>query len=119
MKNVLRKLLKYLTHFIPYGILKLCNKIPSSAHTQINRVYGKIYFPEYLDTYSNCPLPDIYNHEGGKIDLYFIRDSIMNYLYSDGKYFQWDKYNIGLDTHFYTHKSMLETMGNPKIKYGR
>ncbi len=35
----------------------------------------------------------------------------------NSKYFLWDKFNIGLDTHFYTHGSILETMGNPQKKY--
>ena len=30
----------------------------------------------------------------------------------------WDRYNIGLKTHFYSHESMLETMGNPIRRYG-
>lgn len=53
------------------------------------------------------------------MELFFIRDVHGAHLvYSGSKYFQYDRYNFGLDTHFYTHNSMLEVMGKPKRKYG-
>ena len=54
------------------------------------------------------------------MSIFFIRDS---HFAHDGsgprsKYFIWDRFNIGLETHFYTHNCMLETMGKPSRKYG-
>ena len=82
--------------------------------------YGKIYLPYYnIGAPLNNNYPEIYNHEGNKIELFFIRDVHgAHIVYSNSKYFQYDRYNFGLDTHFYTNNSMLQTMGKPKRKYG-
>jgi hypothetical protein len=67
----------------------------------------------------NNQYPDMYNRDGNKIELFFIRDMHFAFdVYSYSKYFQFDRYNFGLDTHFYTHNFMLETMGKPQRKYG-
>lgn len=87
----------------------------------INKEYGKIYFPAYnLNFKISNKIPDIYNKDGQKMDMFFIRDiHSANSPYGfSSKYFMWDRYNIGLDTHFYTHNSMLESMGKPVNKYG-
>lgn len=62
----------------------------------------------------------IYNEEGDPMDTFFIRDfhRATNPNWNNSKYFIWDRYNYGLDTHFYTHQAMLETMGQPVRKYG-
>jgi hypothetical protein len=53
------------------------------------------------------------------METFFIRDAhFAHNPCSSSQYFIWDRYNIGLDTHFYTHKAMLETMGSPKRRYG-
>jgi hypothetical protein len=53
------------------------------------------------------------------MELFFLRDIHgAHSVYSDSVFFQWDRYNFGLDTHFYSHNAMLETMGKPKRKYG-
>lgn len=54
------------------------------------------------------------------MDSYFIRDfhRASNPNWNNNQYFIWDRYNYGLDTHFYTHQAMLETMGQPIRKYG-
>lgn len=82
--------------------------------------YGKIYFPLYN---AGVPIrnftPDIYNAWGRKMDVFFIRDihTAHNPYSEQSQYFLWDRYNIGLDTHFYTHATVKETMGNPKRKF--
>ena len=86
-----------------------------------NSEYGKIYFPYYfLDIKIHGQKPDIYNKDGGKMDIFFIRDMHCAHepYMTCSKYFLWDRFNIGLDTHFYTHQAMLETMGNPTYRYG-
>jgi hypothetical protein len=64
--------------------------------------------------------PEIYNKDGDRMDMYFLRDmhtACHPYNYNS-KHFVWDRYNVGLDTHFYTHNCMLEQMGKPSRKYG-
>lgn len=65
-------------------------------------------------------IPTVYNQEGRPYDFYFIRDvhGAANPYVDTGKYFIWDRYDFGLKTHFYTHKAMLQTMGQPDRKYG-
>lgn len=64
--------------------------------------------------------PEIYNRFGQKMDMFFIRDrhfSISPYG-TFPTYFLWDRFNYGLNTHFYTGKSVKETVGSPAVKYG-
>lgn len=63
--------------------------------------------------------PEIYNKYGYRMDIYFLRDIHFSHKpYYSGEFFMWDRYNWGLDTHFYTHNAMKQTMGNPIRKYG-
>jgi hypothetical protein len=97
---------------------KSCHKIEQQyAHS---RFYGKIYFPTYnLECRLSDKEPEIYNKDGQKMETFFIRDShFAHNPCGTSKYFTWDRYNIGLDTHFYTHNAMLQTMGSPTKKYG-
>ena len=82
--------------------------------------YGKIYYPNYnLDVEFFDGRPNLYNEFGEKLKLFFIRDnSFANDPSRYSRYFLWDRYNFGLKTHFYSHKHMLETMGNPDKRYG-
>jgi len=123
---MIKKIKKVLKNIPIVGniLIKLKNRLSSSTppFSQIftHNVYGKFYLPYYNTAVQlNNHFPDIYNSEGKKMELFFIRDVHGAHLvYSDSKYFQFDRYNFGLDTHFYTHNSMLETMGKPKRKYG-
>jgi len=105
-------------------LIKLKNRVhpttPPYSQEFTHTIYGKFYVPYYNTTAPlNKHFPDIYNSEGKKIELFFIRDIHgAHIVYSNSRYFQFDRYNFGLDTHFYTHNSMLETMGKPKRKYG-
>jgi len=114
MRSVLQKIARYVS---PHGLSRLHQKMFSYS---LHEKYGKYYAPYYNQSYYlNNRYPDIYNGEGKKMELYFIRDVCGAHLvYSSSKYFQYDRYNFGLDTHFYTHNSMLETMGKPKKKFG-
>lgn len=89
--------------------------------TRIKTSYGKIWLPMYnLDVPISSQQPNIYNQEGRKMEAFFLRD--IHWAHSpyhmQSKYFVWDRYNIGLKTHFYSHNTMLEQMGNPDRKYG-
>ena len=82
---------------------------------------AQIYKPYYNTTYGpSGKQPPIYNQYGEPMELFFIRDMHTAHIpYGNvGKHFLWDRYNWGLDTHFYTHRAMLETMGKPVRKYG-
>lgn len=96
------------------------NVLKPSSNYFIHRKYGKVWYPYYLgNDVIQGGKPDIYNKNGQKMDLFFIRDTHTSANpYSGSKYFEWDRYNIALDTHFYSHKAMLETMGKPTRRYG-
>lgn len=81
--------------------------------------YGKIYYPNYnLDYKFEDRDSNLYNEFGEKLKVYFIRDGISAHKpYRESRYFLYDRYNFGLDTHFYSHEKMLETMGNPSHKF--
>lgn len=65
-------------------------------------------------------MPRIYNEEGQPLETYFIKNRHSQHapFGKEGKYFFWDRYNYGLDTHFYGPESMTGTLGNPQVKYG-
>lgn len=65
-------------------------------------------------------MPKIYNGEGRMLETYFIKNRHSQHapFGHEGKYFFWDRYNYGLDTHFYGPESMAKTLGNPRVKYG-
>ena len=87
--------------------------------SMVSSVYGPIYAPYY---HCHAPFegkPDFYNRDGKPLKGFFLRDAISAHLpYAGSKYFFWDHFNIGLDTHFYAHGAMLETMGHPARRYG-
>lgn len=83
--------------------------------------YKKIYSPIYNAAVPiSSEYPEVYNKNGQKMEFFFIRDRHSAHLPYIGKsnYFIWDRFNIGLKNHFYSHNAMLETMGTPDHKYG-
>ncbi len=79
------------------------------------------YYPLYNINAQMSPRKlKIYNQAGERMDSFFIRDfhRASNPYWNNSRYFIWDRYNYGLDTHFYSHQAMLETMGCPTRKYG-
>ena len=65
-------------------------------------------------------MPNIYNQERQLLETYFIKNRHSQHapFGHEGKYFFWDRYNYGLDTHFYGPESMPKTLGKPLVKYG-
>ena len=65
-------------------------------------------------------MPRIYNAKGQLLETYFIKNRHSQHapFGHEGKYFFWDRYNYGLDTHFYGPESMTKTLGYPLVKYG-
>lgn len=65
-------------------------------------------------------MPKIYNAKGQLLETYFIKNRHSQHapFGHEGKYFFWDRYNYGLDTHFYGPESMPKPLGKPVVKYG-
>ena len=59
--------------------------------------------------------PKTYNEAGQEKDRFFYRDIYRRFPIS--KYVEWDMYNFGLSTHFYSHTALRECVGNPTRKY--
>lgn len=99
-------------------VQRIIDKIRKKKKPKV--LYKTLHLPIYnLYEKIDGTQPEIYNKYGEKMKSVFIRDSILATWNSvRSRYIYWDKYNFALDYHFYTHKSMLETMGNPKKKYG-
>ena len=117
--DIKRKTVNFLSNFIPSARVRkdFRGYFLKSNHLK----YGHIYPPIY--DMNNClkGLPNIYNEYGEKMDVFFIRDKHMaTYPYAcpAPTYFLFDRYNVGLDVHFYTHNAMLERMGSPSKRYG-
>ncbi len=100
------------------------NKIEEYLYRHLRRVKNKAYGYVYLPNYNNKAKiidgdSNLYNEYGEKLEEFFIRDKhYRTHPYRESRYFTWDRYNFGLKTHFYSHESMLETMGNPDRRYG-
>ena len=127
MIRLLKKLLnvgpiKFLKPILRKMYIPILQSLQKQKMRLYHDVYGTIYYPPYNTSVeiNNIPMPHIYNREGRRMEQFFIRDAHGAHVPygSCSKYFLWDRYNIGLDTHFYTHESMLATMGNPSQRYG-
>lgn len=97
------------------------NRISRFVFNKLNENNEVIYYPIYN---TNAPISPkkafIYNADGNPMDTFFIRDFHTAHAPNQnaGKYILWDRYNYGLNIHFYTHQAMNETMGTPTDKYG-
>lgn len=116
------KIVKILAIFIPFKSLRkrFRKKFSTKETYQVkSKCYGKIWTPYYPDVKISSNIPEIYNKDGEKMEIFYLRDNFIAFLpyLNASKYFLWDRYNIGLDTHFYAHATILETNGNPKNKY--
>ncbi len=103
-----------------YFLMNLFGKNPERMSIKSD-IYGKTYLPIYNTGMTfDIKYPEIYNKEGEKMELFFLRDfhSAHDPYFFNSKYFLMDRFNFGLGTHFYTHNCMLEQVGKPKKKYG-
>ena len=100
------------------------SEIYKKAYKNFRRVKNKAYGYVYLPNYSNKVAisegsSNLYNEYGEKLEEFFIRDKhLRTHPYRISRFFIFDRYNLGLKTHFYSHESMLETQGNPDRRYG-
>ncbi len=113
IKEELQKIVDWriLSNFISdYGTYFKMGK----TNLSINLCYNYSLPPLYNDG-----IPSLgYSTEKEKKRVY-IRDRELAHIpYCGSKYFSFDRYNYGLETHFYTHKAMDYSLGTPKNKYG-
>lgn len=115
-------MLDYFLSFAKKKVRNYCQKIALSSVSlkAPHAKYGHIYYPMYnLDAEMADISPEFYTSDGRRMEMFFLRDShIAHAPYIASNHFQFDRYNFGLKTHFYTHGAMLETMGSPTKKYG-
>lgn len=103
-----------------YFLMNLIGRNPDRMSIK-TKPYGKVYLPIYNTNLEfNVREPELYNEDGEKMKLFFLRDfhSAHEPYFFKSKYFLMDRYNFGLKTHFYTHNCMLEQQGKPDKKYG-
>ncbi len=81
--------------------------------------YGKIHLPKY-----NMYLPfdkgesKIYNKQGELLKSVFLRDSQSSHSpYSNSEKVFFDRYNFGLDNHFYSQVDLFQRSGKPLHTY--
>lgn len=87
--------------------------------TLYHNVYGKIFLPKYNLSVPFDPTPaEIYNKKGEKLESIYLRDDLSAhspYLKSEKVFF--DRFNFGLEKHFYSQVNVFEQCGKPIHKY--
>ena len=62
--------------------------------------------------------PAIYNSQGQPMDMFFLKDNHLAHgPYDSNPYFLWDRYNWGLNVHFYTGRHILHPYPNAERVY--
>jgi hypothetical protein len=81
--------------------------------------YGKIFLPSYnMYVPFDDAVPELYNKNGERMKTVFIRDSQSSHSpYSNSQKVFFDRYNFGLDTHFYSQVDLLQRSGKPVHSY--
>ena len=81
--------------------------------------YGKIYLPKYnMYVPFDKAVPQVYKKNGELMKTVFVRDSQSAhapYSYSQKVFF--DRFNFGLDTHFYSQVDLMQRSGKPLHSY--
>ena len=81
--------------------------------------YGKIYMPKYnMYVPFDKAVPEIYNKNGELMKTVFTRDSQNAHSpYTDSQKVFFDRFNFGLDTHFYSQVDLFQRSGKPLHSY--
>lgn len=71
----------------------------------------------------NITEPKIYNANGERMRVFYLQDKAAPYAYSftagrDGTHIFWDRSNVRLPIHFYTHEDMFNTKTTAQKKFG-
>ena len=96
---------KYIKNCIPYGIVK---KIETQRTVAIE---------------GNVAEPVLYNINGERMRAFYLQDQAIKYAYSftagrNPQYIFWDKDNVMLPVHFYTHQEMFNVKKTAKKRFG-
>lgn len=87
--------------------------------TLTHDIYGKIYLPRYnMSTSFDQSKPEYYNKNGELLFPVYLRDTLSShspYLKSDKVFF--DRFNFGLDVHFYSQADLFQQSGKPLQKF--
>ena len=92
---------------------RLYRMLPYEVVTKRQQRYLETLEPPALTPYDSTP-PEIYNKDGQKLHTFFLQDNMTpTYPYSFvygamPKYIHWDRFNYGLDVHFYSHHNIAE-----------
>lgn len=107
---MIKILIKLIKNILPYGLIRpLIDK-------KNKKKFLSLSIPSSEE-------PEIFNSDGQKLRTFFLKDEMYRdqpYCFVKGrfpKYINWDRYNYGLDIHFYTHHYINETIGNPNKKF--
>lgn len=79
------------------------------------------FIPYYNPLLVPSPVyPEVFNKYGERMEFFFISDRESAHVPNErnSRYIIWDRYNYGIETHFYTHDEIFRTVGKPKRKYG-
>lgn len=85
-----------------------------------NKIYPKLYLPMYNRYVRVSDVePKVFNADGTPLRTFFLRDKMFVHTPQQiSKYFMFDRYNLELPVHFYTHNAMRQIMGTPQKRYG-
>jgi len=112
--KIITLILRIIKQFLPYGIINIFKNI--------KKKYSSKYSISFIT--SNPPeniYPLIFNESGNKIYYFFLKDNHMAHIpygKPQNSYFLWDRYNFGLDVHFYTHNHIFQPYSNAIRRYG-
>lgn len=72
---------------------------------------------------NNVEEPLVYNGNGERMRVFYLQDTATRYAYSftagrDSQYIFWDRDNVLLPIHFYTHEEMFKTQNTAQKKFG-
>jgi len=102
--RILKNIKKTLTTMLPYFVVKNYVKKENNVDPLHNRLTTNI-------------TPCVFNKHGKKMNVFFLKDSLIPPYFGYSDYILWDRYNYGIETHFYTHLDMLKPVGSPVKKY--
>lgn len=74
-------------------------------------------------TGGNVPEPQVFNANGEKMRVFYLQDKAALYAYSftagrSSTHIFWDRSNVRLPIHFYTHEDMFNTKATAQKKFG-
>jgi len=102
--RIIKNIKRLVTNMLPYFVIKNFIKNKNNNDIPHNMLITK------------TP-PSIFNKHGNKMNIFFLKDSLFPpyFGYSDNIF--WDRYNYGIETHFYTHWDILKPVGSSVKKY--